>query len=194
MNLNLKNSPVIAVLITCAIILFLWQAATNIVFFNWAFERHQNTLSWWARPVLMLPFCYFAFKQSLNGILLSILAIFTSMFWFPAPAQPDAQVLKFLLMEKQYLTSGWDLANILGAIGIAAFFVLISVALWRHSVKLGIGIAVAGALLKILWSVMASPDGGVSVIPFAVGGAIMLIIAALIYSFWQKYLTSKSSH
>jgi hypothetical protein len=37
-------------------------------FFDWAYARHQNQLSWYIRPLFLIPFCYFAYKRSLAGI------------------------------------------------------------------------------------------------------------------------------
>src|SRR4028119_50008 len=56
-------------------------------FVAWAWERHHNVLSWYIRPLFFLPFCFFAYRRSLWGMTLSLLALATSMFWFPAPGE-----------------------------------------------------------------------------------------------------------
>lgn len=73
-------------------------------FLAWAWDRHHNVLSWYIRPLFLLPFCYFAYRRSLLGISLTLFALATSMFWFPKPEQPDSKVLEFLEMEKAHLT------------------------------------------------------------------------------------------
>ena len=40
----------------------------------WAWDRHHNSLSWYIRPLFLIPF-YFAYQRSLRAI----------MAWFPAP-------------------------------------------------------------------------------------------------------------
>ena len=59
---------------------------------SWAWARHHNVLSWYVRPLFFLPFCYFAYKRSLFGMVLTLVALATSMAWFPAtdtePAPP----------------------------------------------------------------------------------------------------------
>lgn len=52
-------------------------------FLDWAWARHQNPLSWYVRPLFILPFCYFAYKKSVRGIMLTLVAVTSSMFWFP---------------------------------------------------------------------------------------------------------------
>ena len=37
----------------------------NDEFTAWAWERHHNILSWYIRPLFLLPFCYFAYRRSL---------------------------------------------------------------------------------------------------------------------------------
>jgi hypothetical protein len=63
-------------------------------FLSWAWARHHNPLSWYIRPLFLLPFCYFAYKRSTWGIVLTLFALVTSMVWFPrrngrAPGQPS---------------------------------------------------------------------------------------------------------
>ena len=82
-------------------------------FVAWAWERHHNVLSWYIRPLFFLPFCFFAYKRSLSGMTLTLVALATSMFWFPAPERSDPQVLEFLAVEREYLTGDWTTAKVL---------------------------------------------------------------------------------
>jgi hypothetical protein len=46
-------------------------------FLAWAWARHHNILSWYIRPMFILPFIYFAYKRS-EGMLVIIIG------WQPA--------------------------------------------------------------------------------------------------------------
>ena len=184
--MSLRNNPAIAVLLSISIGALVFAFAYSEPFFEWAFTRHQNILSWWARPLLIIPFCYFAYQRSINGMLLTILAILTSMFWFPVPEEVDPQALKFLEMEKQYLTSEWNIEKILWTLTIPLFFIGISIALWHRSIVLGIGIAVSGAMGKIIWSAIYNPDDRLVAAPFAIGGIIALLFCVFIFWYFTK--------
>jgi hypothetical protein len=94
----------IALLFGVLTLLFIYLM-TRETFFEWAFQRHQNQLSWYTRPLFLIPFCYFAYRRSLAGIMISLFALLTSMFWFPQPEVVSEQVKEFLNFEKQYLTT-----------------------------------------------------------------------------------------
>src|SRR5687767_8323883 len=66
---------------------------------------HHNVLSWYVRPLFLLPFCFFAYRRSLWGIVLTLLALATSMFWFPVPEHPSWAVNEMLASEREYLTA-----------------------------------------------------------------------------------------
>jgi len=36
-------------------------------FVGWAWERHHNPLSWWIRPLFLIPFAFFAYRRSWVG-------------------------------------------------------------------------------------------------------------------------------
>ena len=36
-------------------------------FFHWAFARHHNPLSWYIRPLFLIPFCLAAYHRSHAG-------------------------------------------------------------------------------------------------------------------------------
>jgi hypothetical protein len=64
--------------------------------------RHHNELSWYVRPLFLLPFCFFAYRRSLLGILVTLLVFPTSLFWFPAPENPSLRVEGYLAWERQF--------------------------------------------------------------------------------------------
>ena len=108
-----KTDLILGMLFAGATIIFVVSFLTNDVFFNWAFERHHNILSWYIRPLFIIPMVIFAFKKSLTGIFASIFALFTSMFWFSVPAEKSPQVLEFLSFEMDYLKGAWTAPKII---------------------------------------------------------------------------------
>ena len=44
----------------------------------WAWARHHNILSWYIRPLFLLPFCFFAYRRSLLGIAVTLVALATA--------------------------------------------------------------------------------------------------------------------
>jgi hypothetical protein len=69
-------------------------------FLNWAWARHHNPLSWYIRPLFILPFCYFAYRKNLLGVVVTLVAVTSSMFWFPAPSTVDPTAARFLAAQK----------------------------------------------------------------------------------------------
>ena len=87
-------------------LLFIGLLIGNVEFQAWAFTRHQNQLSWYIRPILILPIIYFSYRKSLLGISASIFALFTSMIWFPVPRTTLLLVKEFLTYEREFLQAG----------------------------------------------------------------------------------------
>lgn len=169
----------LAIAATVASLLLLTAFFTSDAFFEWAFNRHRNTASWVARPLLLLPMCYCAWKRSFGGIGVCIFALLSSMFWFPAPVEPREDVTAFLAMERALLGAGWTWSNLSGLIAVMVYAAALLTAFWHRSWKLGLGVAIIGAVGKIAWSLVFSPQAGSAVIPYAVGGA--LILAAVVF-------------
>lgn len=91
-------------------------------FLSWAWARHHNILSWYIRPMFVIPIVFFAYKRSWKGLVVTIVALFTSMFWFPAPEIVDPAVERFLQAEKDYILGKWDLTKVLWTSTVPAFF------------------------------------------------------------------------
>lgn len=145
----------------------------------WAWERHHNILSWYIRPLFLIPFCYFAYKRSWVGIIGTIIALASSMAWFPAPQNPDPQVIEFLKMEEEYLTGTWDAQKIALTMIVPISFTLLGLAFWKRSIWWGLGIVNFMAISKIVWSVVFGGESAAALIPPALIG--LAICNAAIY-------------
>jgi hypothetical protein len=168
-------------------ILFIILAMTNKSFFDWAYERHQNLLSWYIRPLFIIPFCYFAYKRSWAGIMGTMFMVLTSMFWFPKPVEVSDQVVKFLEMEKEYLTGDWTLPKVLIALLIPASLSALAVAFWKRSILVGIAVMVFIALAKMSWSVVFGGESGKAVfVPATVGLVICIILVYIGFKRMEK--------
>lgn len=166
-----------ATLTAIAILLFF----TNDTFFKWAFDRHHNVLSWYIRPIFIIPIVYFAFKKSWTGIMASIFCLFTSMFWFPAPDVVSDKVVGFLAFEQEYLKGSWDMSKIIVQLAVPAFFAALIYTAWHRSIKALIGVIIAAAVLKVLWSALFAGADGLSIIRPAVSGVVICIAAVIYY-------------
>ena len=171
----MKRTDVILSVATLALVLFavVVMAATGIIdeFAAWAWARHHNELSWYVRPLFLLPFCYFAYRRSLWGIVLTVVALTTSMFWFPAPERVGPRAAEFLAVEREYLTGDWALWKVLLALVVPIGFAALAVAFWKRSLVWGLAVINAMVLVKIVWSFyFGDASGGLTLLPSALAG------------------------
>jgi hypothetical protein len=157
-------------------------------FFAWAWARHHNVLSWYIRPLFIIPFIYFAYKRSWKGMLVTVIALATSMFWFPAPASIDPSVVQFLAAEQEYLTGAWTIQKILLSLIVPAFFILLGLAFWKRSWWWGVAVINVAALGKVAWSVAEGGQAGWAVLVPALVGMILCDLAVY---FGVKYVHGK---
>lgn len=166
MNLSVsRRTDVILSVGTLAAVLLVLAAifATGSAdeFGAWAWERHHNILSWYVRPLFLIPFCFFAYRRSLFGITLTLVALATSMFWFPAPAgDPGPAVRDILAQEREYLLGEWNLAKVLIALLVPLTFTGLALAFWRRSLLWGLAVINAMVLIKIAWTFVFTPGQG----------------------------------
>lgn len=150
-------------------------------FLSWAWERHHNVLSWYIRPLFLLLFCYFAYKRSIAGLLLTLVALATSMFWFPAPERVDPRVEEFLAFEREWLTGDWTLAKVLTSALVPVSLGALALAFWRRSLRWGLAIVNAMAAGKVFWSVVSGDGTGwVVALPALMG--LVVCNAAILYA------------
>jgi hypothetical protein len=105
-------------------------------FLSWAWERHHNILSWYIRPLFLVSFCYFAYRRSITGIVLTLIALATSMFWFSKPETVSPQVEEFLKMEAEWLLGEWTLSKTLMSLLKPITFAMLGLAFWKRSFAL----------------------------------------------------------
>lgn len=189
--MNRYDKP-LAALFATLIAGFLYLAFTNQSFLIWAFERHQNQLSWYIRPLFIIPYCYYAYKQSYAGLFATIFLLMTSMFWFPVPSVISPDVEKFLAMEKEWLRSTWSMKEVILGLTVPIFFAVLALAFWKRSLVFGLAIVVLAAVGKILWSIGAEADAGTSVVVPALLGLAICVV--LLYYGFKRLEKNKSLH
>ncbi|MBU3112083.1 hypothetical protein [Clostridium lacusfryxellense] len=179
-----RNDKKIALIFFIFTLVFLVLFLSNKEFVDWAYSRHQNVLSWYIRPLFIIPICFFAYKKSLCGMSLTIFALFTSMFWFNTPTEVAPAIEEFLAFEKSYTFGAWDFQKIFLSLSVPLFFYLLILAFWKRKLKYGIIIIIGAAVLKIIWSVVFAGDSGASIIKPAVTGLFICLVA--VYMFARK--------
>ena len=153
--------------------------ASTDEFVAWA--RHHNVLSWYVRPLFILPFCYVAYRRSLLGIVITLLALVTSMFWFPVPENSSSAVNEMLASEREYLTTDWTLWKVSIALLVPLTFAALGLAFWKRSLVWGLAVVNAAILFKIAWTFLFSTEAGaLSHLPAAVLG-LALCDAIILY-------------
>lgn len=190
----MKRTDIILTVGTLALALFagLALAATGTLegFLSWAWERHHNVLSWYIRPLFILPLVYFSYRRSLSGIVLTLVALATSMFWFPAPQQADPTVEEFLAFEREWLTGGWTLAKVLMTSVLPLSLAALCLAFWKRSLVWGLVIINAIAIGKVLWGVVSGEGTGWAMLIPAIAG-LLVCDAVVLYA--ARRIRAKSS-
>lgn len=175
----MKRTDVLLSAGTLALVLLavVGMAATGTLdeFVAWAWERHHNVLSWYIRPFFFLPFCYFAYKRSLFGMVLTLVALATSMAWFPATETTSPAVIEMLAAEEEYLTGDWTMLKVLLALIVPITFAALGLAFWKRSLVWGLAVINGAVLIKTGWTFVISTEAGaMSHLPAAVLGLAVL--------------------
>ncbi len=132
------------------------------------------------RSLFLVPYCYFAWRRNVPGMIATVFALATSMFWFPAPAVPDPRFAAFLDAERRYLLGPWGPIEVFFAALVPLFFVCVGLAFWRRSFVIGLVAINAASLIKIGWSFYFGGSSGWTVVVPAIVGIIVVNAAVLI--------------
>ncbi|WP_198374920.1 hypothetical protein [Neoroseomonas rubea] len=154
----------------------------------WAWARHHNEWSWWIRPFFLLPYCWFAWRRSLAGILLTLVALLTSMAWFRAPAAPSPMAVAVLAAERDYLLGPWGPAKIAVALLVPGTLAALAIAFWRRSFAWGVAVVNAMVLAKIAWTfVVFTGEGALHHLTPAAFGLLACNLVLLVA--WRRWRT-----
>lgn len=146
---------------------------------EWAWARHHNILSWYVRPLFLIPFCWFAYRRNLVGLVLTVVALVTSMAWFPEPDRVQPGVETMLQSERDYLLGEWGFAKVAIALLIPLVFAGVALALWRRSLLWALVVINAAVLFKVAWTFMFSTtEAAMTHLPAAIGG--LAVVDALL--------------
>ncbi len=145
-----------------------------MIAFDQLWERHKNPWSWIARPLLGALLLYGAWLNSLALVVLSVIGLATSWFWFPKPRRVHPRIERFIDVERRFVTPPYTAQKVIGAAAVLGFVVLVTTALWLRHAVLGLSVFMIGALAKSLWSLAVAGRAGV---PAAVIGAITAVAA-----------------
>ena len=154
---------------------------------EWMWDRHHNILSWYIRPLFILPYCYFAYQRKLRYVLLTLAILPTTLFWFPAPEQPSAKVIEYLAWERDFLLTGalWTRASFVCL--VVLFLWLLALAFWKRNIWYGALIVNIGTGVKVVWSMYFGGDvGSASLLPAAVTLVICNALFLLIYYIYHR--------
>jgi hypothetical protein len=140
---------------------------------GWAWERHANILSWYIRPLFVLPLAYFSYRRWISGILLTLIALATSMAWFPVPDHVQPMVEEFLAFERAWLTSGWTPGKVLmGGLSLVGLTAL-CLAFWKRSLAYGLVVITTLAVGKMAWGVVEGRGTGWAMLLPALAGLVV---------------------
>lgn len=186
---NLSEDQIVAIVFFTLTIVFIAISMTNRPFFDWVFDRHHNQWSWYIRPLFLIPFCYFSYKQNWPGISITIFCLFTSMFWFPRPEFVNDTVIRFLQFEKDFLYGEWDINKVMMILTIPISFFALGVSFWKRSLLMGISVVILIATGKVVWSIQNAGESGKSIIMPAIIG--LIICCELIYFGFKRLEKNK---
>ena len=102
---------------------------------------------------------------------LTLVALATSMFWFPAPEHSNPNTLEFLAIEREYLTGDWTMAKVVLALLVPISFAALGFVFWKRSIVYGLVLMNAVVLAKLAWSFyFGDTSGGLTLLPSALAG------------------------
>ena len=153
-------------------------------FISWVWGRHHNILSWYVRPLFILPYCYFAYQRKLSYVVLTLLLLPTTLFWFPAPEVPSEKVIQYLAWEREFLLNAPLVQKMVLVILVVLFLWFLARAFWKRSMIYGLIVLNVGTGLKVLWSIFfAGETGMASLLPSVV---TLLVCNAVFLFFWKQ--------
>lgn len=154
------------------------------LFLEWAWARHHSLLSWYIRPLFVLPYCYFAYKRKLWLILLTLAIFPTTIFWFPAPETVSDNVLQYMNFEREFLLHASVLHRVSLLLLVIVFLWVLALAFWKRSWLAGVLVLNIGTMMKVVWSIFFGGEiGYASIVPSVV---TLIVCNTVLYFIWRR--------
>ncbi|NKY99219.1 hypothetical protein [Nocardiopsis alborubida] len=162
-------------------------------FLAWAWPRHLNPLSWYVRPLFFLPIAYFCWTRRPAPLALTMVAMLSSFFWFPAPEEIDPAMAGVLEMERELFTDPtWVTWATLPL--VPALLGSLCAAFWYRSLGWGLVVVNGGLVVKIAWAVANSgADGLATVLPLGLAMAVVTAVVVAVAR-WRSLPLSLTGH
>lgn len=153
---------------------------TELSLFDRLWERHRNPISWILRPILGIIWFYAAWVQNLPVVLICIFSLATSWFWFPKPESSPDWVMRFLEIEKEYVTPPWTYKKVIPFSLMVISLGLFTWVMWYQDWRLGMAILIFGFLFKGVWSYVNARDAGLPITILSLVAILALVIVVYV--------------
>lgn len=180
-----KENKIAVLTLASLIVAIITTSFASYTFFDWAFNRHLNPISWYIQPVFLLTFCFFAYRKSIVGILATVLMSLTSAFWFPQPERVSELATTLTYFQAEWFYGVWGAKKIMFTLLFAGVISGILLSFWNRSLIAGILTMFTACLTKLLW------DGLFAEQVFTLTGIVMLVISLLTAVSYLSFIFAK---
>lgn len=109
-------------------------------------------------------------------MLLCAFGLATSWFWFPEPERTPDWVVRFLDIEKEYVTPPWTYKKTIPLGLIVVLLGLFTWVMWYQDWRLGAALLIFSFLIKAIWSYVNAKDVGLPITVLSLIAIVVLVI------------------
>jgi len=116
-------------------------------------ERHKNPLSWITQLIFLITLCLGVWLHNFLLIVLSIICLATSWFWFPKPKTAFKWSEQLIEAEIEFLQQSLHGCKAMAMTFITILIVMILATFWFHKLLIGLLLVEISLLFQLCWSV-----------------------------------------
>jgi hypothetical protein len=154
---------------------------------SWSWARHHNILSWYVRPLFLLPFCFFAYRRGL--VASRSRSSRSSRRWRGSGARAAGPGgCRDAAGGARLPVWAWTVGKIVIALLVPVVFGGIAVALWRRSIGWALVVINGAVLFKVAWTYFfdAEGAGADAHLPAALVGLSIVDVALVLAIRWLR--------
>ena len=145
-------------------------------------QRHKNPFSWITRLVFFVTLCLGVWLHSLWIIILSVVCLATSWFWFPTPKVATKWSEQLVEAELEFLRKSFRGCKAMGVTFVTSLGIIALLVFWYHNLLLGLLLIEIILLFKLTWSLFMMKQAkwliaGILVAAMIVNGVLLIILA-----------------